>query len=62
MAEQWVLGFLSGVGYAANQDGIDPLNGVDDQGVWAWVDNYCRNHPLNLVVTAAAAFRVAHPH
>jgi hypothetical protein len=62
MSEQWVLGFLTGVGYAANQYGIDSLNGVDDQGVWAWVDNYCRDHPLILLLTAAAAFRVAHPH
>ena len=61
-AEQWVLGFLSGVGYAGNQYGLDPLTGVDDQGVWAWVDNYCRDHPLDLLVIAAEALRVAHPH
>jgi hypothetical protein len=62
MSEQWVLGFLSGVGYAASQGGLDPLRGVDDQAVWAWVDNYCRDHPLNPLVMAVAAFRVAHPH
>jgi hypothetical protein len=63
MAEQWVMGFLSGIGYSSYRSGVDPLNGVDDKGVWAWVDNYCRDHPLYLLLgAAAAAFSVAHPH
>ncbi len=62
MSEQWILGFLSGVGYAGNESGLDPLIGVDDEGVWAWVDNYCQAHPLDLLIQAAVAFRMAHPH
>ena len=58
---QWVLGFLSGVGFIGKQDGIDPLNGLDAQAVWAWIDNYCRDHPLSLIASAAAAFKNAHP-
>ena len=41
-----VLGFLSGVvatGSVAGAPGLDPLAGIRDlQGVWAWLDNFCR--------------------
>jgi hypothetical protein len=60
--EQWVLGFLSGVGYVGHQNGLDPLNGMDEQGVVAWIDNYCREHSLDALVVAAVAFRQAHPY
>jgi hypothetical protein len=43
--EQWVLGFLSGIG-AAGRAGDDPLDGMDAEGVWAWIDIYCSIHPL----------------
>jgi hypothetical protein len=56
--EAWVLGFLSGLGVA----GVgDPLNGVDNEGVMAWIDNYCQSHPINRLVDAAKAFFSAHP-
>jgi hypothetical protein len=58
--ESWVLGFLSGIGFA-NQNGDDPLSGVDTDGIWAWVDNYCRDHPLDTIAKAATAFYHAHP-
>jgi hypothetical protein len=38
------------------------LNGVDAQGVWAWIDNYCHANPLDEVSGAAEAFVNAHPH
>jgi hypothetical protein len=59
--EQWVVGFLSGVGYEGTGQGDDPLAGVDANGVWAWVDNYCRAHPLDQIVMAAKAFDREHP-
>src|ERR1043166_5110403 len=59
---QWVPGFLSGVAYAANAQNYDPLESVDAQDVWAWLDNYCRTHPLEHISRAAAAFVEAHPH
>ena len=59
--EQWVLGFLSGIGYTREND-ADPLNGVDAFGVWAWIDNYCQTHPIDHIADAAAAFYHAHPH
>jgi hypothetical protein len=63
--ESWVMGFLSGVGFEAHQEaqGVDnPLDGMDVEGVWAWIDNYCQTHPINDIAQAAAAFYRAHPH
>ena len=59
---QWVLAFLSGVGFMGGDTGNNPLNGVDAQGVWAWIDDYCRVHPSEKIAQAAAAFIRAHPH
>lgn len=59
--QAWVVGFLSGVGFIG-QDAADPLEGVDAEGVWAWVDNYCRANPIEHISRAAAAFYYAHPH
>ena len=60
--EQRVVGFLSGIGY----------EGVDEREItfwpkWtpmafrAWVDNYCRAHPLDPIVTVGQAFDRDHP-
>ena len=57
--EQWVLGFLSAVGYV--DPDRDPLHGMDADGVWAWVDNYCRDHPIDMIISASEAFLHAHP-
>jgi hypothetical protein len=57
----WVVGFLSGIGFIG-QNGANPLNGVDANGVWAWIDNYCTSHPIESIAQAAAAFYFAHPH
>jgi hypothetical protein len=43
--QAWVVGFLSGVGFVG-QNGDDPSDGVDADGIWAWIDNYCRAHPI----------------
>jgi hypothetical protein len=61
--EQWILGFLSGIGAAPQSPGlpVNPLHGVDAQAVLAWIDNYCRGHPLDLIMTAGEAFVTAHP-
>jgi hypothetical protein len=59
--QQWVLGFLLGVGWALTDSGWNPLKGVDADGVWAWVDNYCQAHPLQYLAEAAGAFAREHP-
>jgi hypothetical protein len=57
--EQWVLGYMSGA--AVWGSNLDPLNGLDGDAVWAWMDNYCRAHPLVPIDNAAAAFVREHP-
>jgi hypothetical protein len=49
--EQWVVGFMSGVAGALNDNLFD---GKDAQGVWGWVDSYCRAHPLEMLAVATA--------
>jgi hypothetical protein len=49
---QWLLGFLSGINDA--NSGPDFLSHTDADGVIAWVDNYCRQHPLDHIVEAAS--------
>ena len=60
--EQWFLGFITGVDYMGHANGLQPMRGTDAAGILAWADNYCREHPLNLIVQAADAFIIAHPH
>ena len=57
----WVLGFLSGIAYEGPEND-DPLAGTDAQGVFAWIDNYCRANPIDHISAAAEAFYGAHPH
>ena len=55
LSAQWVAGYLSGMNSESTlldpQD--DPLLGTDFDGLVAWIDNYCRSHPLEPIVTAA---------
>jgi hypothetical protein len=58
--EQWVLGFLSGIGYTGWMN-YNPLNGLDANAVLAWIDNFCQAHPLDRISTAASLFVFEHP-
>ena len=49
-AGNWVLGFMSGAAAALNRDFLD---GLDSEAVFAWIDGYCRAHPLARVADAA---------
>jgi|HubBroStandDraft_1064217.scaffolds.fasta_scaffold60817_2 hypothetical protein len=55
-----VLGCLSGIGFSVAN--ADPPRGLDAAALAAWVDNYCQNHPLDVIEKAAAQFYWAHPH
>jgi len=58
---QWILGYLSGIAvWSGAYRQVDPLNGTDKHGVWAWVDNYCQTHPLDPIGKAGNAFVDAH--
>lgn len=50
---QWVLGYLSG---AAIYNGKNPLVNTDGNGVWYWIDNYCRSHAASKLADALDAF------
>jgi hypothetical protein len=60
--EQWVVGFLSGIGYEGETHGDNPLKGVDADTVWTWMDTYCRDHPTATISSSVAAFDAMHPH
>jgi hypothetical protein len=56
--EAWVAGFLTGASAVTLQRvNISPLNETvanrDDQGLWAWLDNYCQAHPLESIAEAS---------
>ncbi len=57
-----MLGYLSGLQAATNVTGglrLDPLAGTSDaQGVWAWIDNFCRLNPLETIEWAAFSHRM----
>jgi hypothetical protein len=59
MDEQWVVGFLSGVGFYSGN--LDPMKGLDAEAAWAWMDNYCKANPLASMADAAGQFVFAHP-
>ena len=48
----WVQGFLSAFNYYDSKS-VDVANGIDPNGVFAWIDNYCAAHPLDTIATAA---------
>jgi len=45
-----VLGYLSGLNSSGVEKG-DPLDAISSaEQIYAWMDNYCRQNPLNTVV------------
>lgn len=50
----WVVGYISGYN-AFGLGSSDVTAGTDTQGVWAWIDNYCANNPLDTIQVAATA-------
>ena len=51
LSAQWVAGYLSGSNVEA--DHPDVLVATDFDGLMAWIENYCRANPHDLVGTAA---------
>jgi hypothetical protein len=56
--QQWVFGFLSGIGWIGT---YDPLNRLDHEAVSVWIDGYCREHILETIFDAGVALVRAHP-
>ena len=51
--ETWALGFISGQNWASTTP--DSLKGVDAAALYAWLDNYCRQNPLEKFPKAVMA-------
>jgi hypothetical protein len=50
----WVQGYLTAVNLFS--DGPSHIaKGIDDDGVMAWIDNYCAQHPVDSLTVAAKA-------
>jgi hypothetical protein len=60
MSEQWVVGFLSGIGSMVLGE-LDPLRGLQADAVYGWMDNYCGAHPSETIEAAARVFIQEHP-
>jgi hypothetical protein len=58
--EIWMLKFLSDVGPVGTDQSLDPLYG-DAKAIWAWTDNYCRDHPTKDLADSGVAFYQEHP-
>jgi hypothetical protein len=52
--EGWVAGYLSGLNFAFDKLGFnDTLRNVDTFSAYAWIDSWCKAHPLDDVAKAA---------
>jgi hypothetical protein len=55
--EQWVLGFVSATGDTASADGNKNVNiNTDADGIFSWIDDYCKANPTDDIATAGDAF------
>lgn len=41
--EAWVVGFISGIALGTN---VDLLKSNDNESLFLWLDNFCRDNPL----------------
>ena len=53
-AEQWTLGFLTGIGFIVHAG--DPLKGQPPQLVSEWLDRYCHSNPKETIAHATEKF------
>jgi hypothetical protein len=54
----WVEGFVSGINYMGSADRLAG-QGVAAEARYRWLENYCRGHPLDPMLDAALALRLA---
>jgi hypothetical protein len=52
--DSWLMGFISGASSQAGQR----TGAGDNAALTAWVSNYCRDHPLDAVASAASQLSV----
>jgi hypothetical protein len=54
-SESWLAGYVTAYNRWVALLGGDITHGIDLDGLLAWIDSYCGQHPLNKVSTAAEA-------
>ena len=50
--EKWVFGFQSGLNWAQSATRGDVVRDTDADAILGWVDQHCREHPLDPVLRA----------
>lgn len=50
----WITGYLSAVNEYHWSEGKDLFEGIDLDGIQAWIDKYCRENPLDKISRAAS--------
>jgi len=55
----WVGGYLTAYSRWVEKDYRGSVTTSDSEGAWAWVDNYCRDNPLDNVALAASELILA---
>jgi hypothetical protein len=48
----WVLGYITAVNLFGPWS-FDVTQSIDTKGIWAWIDNYCAEHPFDSIAVAA---------
>lgn len=50
----WIIGFMTGLSTASSKEF---LNDIDDNSIMLWIDNYCRNNPLDSLSSGGLMMR-----
>jgi hypothetical protein len=53
----WLLGFISATAKSLRNDKFTPES-MNNSTLIEWVDNYCKDHPLDNIATASAALAI----
>jgi len=59
MEQSWIDGFVSGINATKSFGTADLLGSHPDEGMYVWVDSYCRSKPLENILSASLALAVA---
>jgi hypothetical protein len=51
---QWVLGYVSAINSHVLEHDAHVAKGIDNVGLLAWLDNYCKLHPLDTIDEAGS--------
>jgi hypothetical protein len=55
MEKSWIDGFVSAINATQHFGSMDLLNARPGEGMYVWVDNYCRSKPLSSILDASIA-------